>query len=118
MCAVIIEARRVNWIPGTQVLHDCELPCGCRELNLGLLQEQLMPLTAEPPLRTILRYCTTWSLEGGGSPWKYKEGLPVLCACISVTFQIGMWVGGYHSELKKQDWGQVFISISDALDRQ
>ena len=41
-CAVIIEARRVNWIPSSQVLHGCELPCECREMNSGLLQEQLV----------------------------------------------------------------------------
>lgn len=34
--------------PGTRVMDGCELPCGCRESNLGLLQEHV-PLTTGLP---------------------------------------------------------------------
>jgi hypothetical protein len=33
--------------PGTGVREDCELLCGCWELNLGLLEEQPVHLPAE-----------------------------------------------------------------------
>jgi hypothetical protein len=38
--------------PGTTVIDKCELPCGCWELNLGLLEEQQVLLTTEPSLRS------------------------------------------------------------------
>lgn len=34
--------------PGTIITGDCELLCGCWELNPGPLQELQVPLTAEP----------------------------------------------------------------------
>jgi hypothetical protein len=34
--------------PGTGVVDGCELPCGCWESNLGLLEEQPVLLTTEP----------------------------------------------------------------------
>ena len=34
--------------PGTGVTDDCELPCGCQELNSGPVEEQQVLLTAEP----------------------------------------------------------------------
>ena len=34
--------------PGIEVIDDCDLTCGCGELNLGSLEEQPVPLTAEP----------------------------------------------------------------------
>ena len=37
--------------PGTGVTNSCELPCGCWDLNLGLLEEQPVLLTAEPSLQ-------------------------------------------------------------------
>lgn len=38
---------------GTGVTDLCELPCGFRGLNPGALQEQQVPLTAEPSLKTL-----------------------------------------------------------------
>lgn len=44
------KARREDISPpGTGVI-DSMLPCGCWELGLGPLEEQLVLLTAEPPL--------------------------------------------------------------------
>ena len=49
-----MKARRGHWIPGTGVINDCELPCGCWELNLGPLEEQqLVLLTTEPSLQPV-----------------------------------------------------------------
>jgi hypothetical protein len=36
-------------VPG--VAYSCELPCGCWEMNLGLLEEQSMLLNTEPSLQ-------------------------------------------------------------------
>jgi hypothetical protein len=36
----------------------CEPPCRCWELNLGLLEEQLPSLTAEPPLQPEIKILT------------------------------------------------------------
>ena len=36
------------------IRDDCELPCGCWEFNSGLLDKQVVLLTAEPPLQPIL----------------------------------------------------------------
>ena len=41
---------------GTGVSDSCELPCGCWELNLGPLKEQLVLLTAEPSLQPPVMY--------------------------------------------------------------
>jgi len=38
---------------GTGVTDDCELSCGCWELNLRPLVEQPMLLTAEPSLQPL-----------------------------------------------------------------
>lgn len=35
----------------TEVADICELPCGCWESNLGLLEEQPVPSAAEPSLQ-------------------------------------------------------------------
>ena len=35
-------------------LESCELPCGCWELNLGPLEEQLELFTTEPSLIIIM----------------------------------------------------------------
>lgn len=54
MCAVHTEVRGEHWILGTGVANGCELPCGCWELHLGLLQEQSeksVLLTLEPSLQ-------------------------------------------------------------------
>ena len=37
--------------PGTGITESCELPCGCWELNPGLLEEQSVLLTPEPSLQ-------------------------------------------------------------------
>ena len=39
MCAVQ-KVTRGHWSLGTEVTDSCEVPCGCWELNLGLLVEQ------------------------------------------------------------------------------
>lgn len=39
--------------PKFGVTDDCELPCGCWELNPGLVQEQYILLTAEPSLQLL-----------------------------------------------------------------
>lgn len=38
--------------PESGVIHSCELPCWCRELNPGSLKEQPMFLTTEPSLQS------------------------------------------------------------------
>ena len=40
--------------PGTGVTDSCEMPCGCWELNLSLLEEQPMLLIAEPFLQPLI----------------------------------------------------------------
>jgi hypothetical protein len=37
--------------PGTGIIDNCELPCGCWELNPGPLEEQPVLSTAEPSLQ-------------------------------------------------------------------
>lgn len=37
-------------------LHGCQLPCGCWELNLDLLQEQQVLFTTEPTLQQLIFY--------------------------------------------------------------
>ena len=39
---------------GTGVTYSCELPCGCWELNLGLLEEEPVLLTAEPSRQPLV----------------------------------------------------------------
>ena len=45
------QGRRRPW--GT-VPYSCEPPCGCGELNLGLLTQQPVSLTTEPSLQPFL----------------------------------------------------------------
>ena len=40
--------------PGTRVMDSCEIPCGCWELNPGLLEEQPVLLTFELSLHLIV----------------------------------------------------------------
>lgn len=54
--------------PGTEVTGGFEPPCGCWELNLGLLQENV-PLTAETPLQRS---------DSGTDPTHYKNYSKVL----------------------------------------
>lgn len=42
---------------GTRITGGCELPRGCWELNLGLLQEHQMALTTEPTLQPVPMCC-------------------------------------------------------------
>jgi hypothetical protein len=37
--------------PGTRVIDNCELPCGCWKLTLGPLEEQPVLLTIEPSVQ-------------------------------------------------------------------
>lgn len=39
--------------PETGVTDGCELPCGCREQNSGLLKQQQVLLTMEPSLQHL-----------------------------------------------------------------
>jgi hypothetical protein len=48
VCPVSVKARRGCPFPETRVMDGCELPCGCRELNLSPLQDHQVLLTAEP----------------------------------------------------------------------
>ena len=41
---------------GTAFSDNCELPCGCWELNPGSLEEQSVLLTAEPSLQPLYLY--------------------------------------------------------------
>lgn len=50
MCAVPSKTRRRYEIPLLGTVVTGELPCGSWELNLGVLQEQPVFLTAEPSL--------------------------------------------------------------------
>ena len=45
--------------PGTGVTDRCELPCGCWELNPGLLEEQPVLLTTKLSLQ-LPKYITTF----------------------------------------------------------
>ena len=48
--------------PGTGVTDSCELQCRCWELNLGPLEEQLVLLTVEPSLLSLLPLPFSFSL--------------------------------------------------------
>lgn len=50
MCAVPPKTRRGCEIPISGTVHTGELPCGCWELDLGVVQEQPVFLIAEPSL--------------------------------------------------------------------
>ena len=41
------------------ITDGCEPPCGCRELNSRPLEEQPVPLAAEPPLQPPLLICNS-----------------------------------------------------------
>lgn len=48
--------------PGTGVAGNCEM-CGCREPNLGPLQEQSVHLMAEPSLQPLCVICSAVKLS-------------------------------------------------------
>lgn len=53
LCWVLQEVRGVHqilWNYRVDVTGGCELPCRCWQLNLGLPEEQLVLLPAEPSL--------------------------------------------------------------------
>lgn len=54
-CLVPAEARSGHWILVMEVTDGYELQCGW-ELNLRLLEEQLVLLTAEPSLQPFPRF--------------------------------------------------------------
>lgn len=54
MCLVPTEIRRGCQVPETRVTEGCELPCRCWELNSDTLEEQLVLLSPEPSLQSIL----------------------------------------------------------------
>ena len=51
--AVFRHTRRGHQTP---FIDGCELPCGCWELNSGLLEEESVLLTAEPSLQSWSTY--------------------------------------------------------------
>lgn len=58
MCTTLVPGacqsqKRMLGFPRARVTNDYELPYGCWELNTGPLQEQQVPLTAEPPLQLL-----------------------------------------------------------------
>ena len=56
-CLVSKEVRRGHEFPGTGVIDGCEPPCGCIDLNLGLLQEQSVLETTELPFQLKKAEC-------------------------------------------------------------
>jgi hypothetical protein len=57
--------RKGHQIPWVQSYESCSLPCRCWELNLGLLQEQEVFLTAEPSLQMYIIEVVFFFLGGG-----------------------------------------------------
>lgn len=53
VCSAHISQKRVSG-PLELELEPCESPCGCRKLNPGLLQEQLVLSVTEPALQPKL----------------------------------------------------------------
>jgi hypothetical protein len=52
VCTVVFRhSRREHQI---FVMDGCELPCGCRDLNSGPLEEQSVLLTAEPSHQPVV----------------------------------------------------------------
>lgn len=49
MYAVLVETREEVGAPGSRITESYELPFEWWDLNLDLLEEQPMRLTAEPP---------------------------------------------------------------------
>lgn len=52
MHAMYLEARGNIGSPRTGLTGGCELPCGCRELKSGPLEDQLVSSTAKPSLQS------------------------------------------------------------------
>ena len=50
ICVISTDTRRGHWNTWNWS-NSYELPCGCRELNLGPLEEQAVPLSFEPSLQ-------------------------------------------------------------------
>ena len=48
------QGQGVSDPPGTGATDDCEPACGCWESNPGLLEDQPVPLTAEPGLQALI----------------------------------------------------------------
>lgn len=51
------KVRRGHQTPGAGFINGSELPSGCWESNLALLQKQHVFLTAEPLLRLLFCFC-------------------------------------------------------------
>lgn len=56
-CLVSTAVREGTVLAGTRVRDGCELPWGCRELNSGPLQDQLVILIHEPYLHPDFKIC-------------------------------------------------------------
>jgi hypothetical protein len=77
--------------PETGVTDNCQLPCGCWELNLGPLEEQLVLLTAEPSLQSSvvgLNACTMLVMLRKTCPGLYVEVYSVLSPLSDPGYQI------------------------------
>ena len=53
------------------ITDDCEPPCGCWELNSGPLEEQPVPLTAEPSLQ--LKFPTNKTINFSNASCQRRE---------------------------------------------
>jgi hypothetical protein len=62
-----------------------EAPCGCWELNLGPLEEQLMLFTAEPPQPLRLYCLDTKGCEWAGEAAQQLTALTALLEVLSST---------------------------------
>lgn len=52
-CMVPVEAKRGHWILWNWSYYSCEPRCGCLLLNLGLLEDEQVLLTAEPSFSNL-----------------------------------------------------------------
>lgn len=54
--AVTLGAKKAVRSPGTAATDDCQLPCGCQDLNSGPVKKQTVPLAAEHISSSPLSY--------------------------------------------------------------
>lgn len=54
LCAMCVPGAHRGWKKVSEPLDDDEMPCGSLEMNLDPLKEQLLLLTVEPSLQTLL----------------------------------------------------------------
>ena len=76
--------------PGTGVTGSCELPCGCWELNQGLLQKML--LSTEPPFQAPASWPFFTVFKRRVSEYVCE------CVCVCVGVDVCMHTG--HVEVR------------------